>query len=118
MIGYDWDPTASMRNLNSFLVDAAKNKLRVHQLDFIGEFLQANVKHRVFVKLDSRYGEYFPEYDKYFGGPWRPKKALYVMNNYGGLFDDELINWMIDESDFNQYKCQIYVHYKYCVILC
>ena len=29
------------------------------------------------------------------------------------LFDDELTNWMIDESGFNQSKCQIYVYYKY-----
>ena len=26
---------------------------------------------------------------------------------------DELINWMIDEAGFNQYKCQMYVYYKY-----
>ena len=35
--------------------DAAKHKAIVHQLDFIGAFLQANVKDRVFVKLDKRY---------------------------------------------------------------
>ena len=60
MIGYTWYPIESMRTLNYFLADASKHKSRVHQLDFIGAFLKANVKHRVFVKLDSRYGEYFP----------------------------------------------------------
>ena len=56
-----------MRTLKYFLTDAAKHKARVHQLDFIGAFLQANVKDRVFVKLDMRYAAYFPEYSEYFG---------------------------------------------------
>ena len=42
-----WSPTASMRTLEYFLSYAAKNKARVHQLDFIGAFLQAKVKNRV-----------------------------------------------------------------------
>ena len=67
MIGDTWSPTASMRTLNYFLADAEKHKARVHQLDFIGAFLQANVKNRVFVKLDMRYADCFPEYTQYFG---------------------------------------------------
>ena len=59
MIGDTWSPTASMRTLNYFLADTAKHKARVHQLDSIGAFLQANVKNRVFVKLDMRYEPYF-----------------------------------------------------------
>ena len=47
MIGDTWSPTASMRTLKYFLADEAKHKARVHQLDFIGAFLQANVKDRV-----------------------------------------------------------------------
>ena len=60
MVGDTWSPTASMRTLKYFLVDAAKDKARVHQLDFIGAFMQAKVKNRVFVKLDMRYADYFP----------------------------------------------------------
>ena len=48
MVGDNFSPTASMRALNYFLADAAKHKERVHQLYFIGAFLQANVKNRVF----------------------------------------------------------------------
>ena len=54
LVGDTWSPTASMRNLEYFLADATKNIARVHQLDFIGVFLQAKVKNRVFLKLDSR----------------------------------------------------------------
>ena len=60
MVGDTWSPTAYMRNLNYFLADAEKHKARVRQLDFIGTFLQAKVKNRVFVKLDMRYADYFP----------------------------------------------------------
>ena len=49
MVGDNWSPTASMRTLKYFLADAVKHKSRVHQLDFIGEFLQAKVKNRVFL---------------------------------------------------------------------
>ena len=67
IIGYTWDPTVSMMNLKYFLSYYDKQKSIVHQLYLIGEFIQANIKHRVFVKLDSRYGEYFPEHVNYFG---------------------------------------------------
>ena len=49
MVGYTWSPTTSMRTLKYYLADATKHKARVHQLDFIGAFLQAKVKNRVFV---------------------------------------------------------------------
>ena len=78
MIGDTWSPTASMRTLKYFLADAAKHKSRVHQLDFIGAFLQANVKNRVFVKLDMRYAAYIQEYTQYFG------RALKLLNSMYG----------------------------------
>ena len=55
LVGDIWSPTSSMRNLKYFLSDAIKHKARVHQLDFIGAFLQAKIKNRVFVKLENRY---------------------------------------------------------------
>ena len=55
LVGDNWSPTASMMTLKYFLADATKHKARVHQLYFIGAFLQAKVKNRVFVKLESRY---------------------------------------------------------------
>ena len=90
-VGDTWSPTASVRTLKFFLADAAKNKARVHQLGLIGAFLQNKVKNRVFVKLDIRYTDYFPEYAKYFGRALRLLKSMYGMNNSGKLFADELI---------------------------
>ena len=62
LVGYTRSPTASMRTLRYFLADAVKHKARVRQLYSIGAFLKAKVKNKVFLKLDSRYAYYFPEY--------------------------------------------------------
>ena len=89
MVGDTWSSTASMRTLKYFLSDADKHKARVHQLDFIGAFLKAKVSNRVFVKLDIRYTDYFPEYAQYFGRALRFLKSVYGMTHYGKFFADE-----------------------------
>ena len=96
MVGDTWSPTASMRTLKYFLADAAKHKARFHQLDFIGAFLQAKLKNRVFVKLEMRYAEYFPEYAQYFGRALRLLKSMYGMTNSVKMFADELKEWLIE----------------------
>ena len=96
MVGDTWSPTASMSTLNYFLPDVARHKERVHQLYFIGAFLQAKVKNRVFVKLDMSYADYFPEYAQYFGRALRLLKSMYGMTNYGKLFAYELTEWLIE----------------------
>ena len=101
-----------MRTLKYFLADAAKHKARVHQLDFIGAFLQAKVKNRFFVKLDIRYTDYFPEYAKYFGRAFRLLKSVYGMTNSGKLFADELIEWLLEAGSI-QSQCQMYIYHKY-----
>ena len=78
MVGDTSSLTSSMRTLKFLLADTSNHKSRVYQLDFIEAFLKSNLKHRVFVKLDSRYGEYFPEYGNYFGRPLRKKQLIYV----------------------------------------
>ena len=79
-----------MSTLKYFLSDAAKHRARVHQLDFIGAFLQAKVKNRVFFKLDITQTDYFPEYAQYFGRALILLKSMYGMTNSGKLFVDEL----------------------------
>ena len=112
MIEETWSPTASMRTLKYFLPDAAKHKARVHQLDFFGAFLQANVKNRVFVKLDMRYAAYFPEYSQYFGRALKLLKSIYGMKKSGKLFADEMTEWLKKEG-FVQSQCQMSIFYKY-----
>ena len=62
LVGDTWSPTSSMRTLKYLFADVVKHKSRAHQLDFIGALLQAKVKNKVFVKLDSNYADYFTEY--------------------------------------------------------
>ena len=62
LVGYTWSPTASMKTLKNFLSDAGNHKAILHQLYFIAAFLKAKFNNRVFVKLDSRYADYFLEY--------------------------------------------------------
>ena len=73
----------------------------------------ANLKHRVFLKLDSRCGEYFPEYANYFERPLILKKSMYGMTNSVKIFSDELSKWLIHEADSKQLQCQISIYYKY-----
>ena len=112
MVGDTWSPTSSTRTLKYFLADAAKNKARVHQLDFIGAYLKAKVKNRVFVKLEIRYTDYFPEYAQYFGRALILLKSMYGMTNYGNLFAEELTEWLL-EAGFIQSQFQISIYYKY-----
>ena len=62
LVGEILSPTASMRTLKYFMADVTKHKARFHQLDSIWGFLQEKFNNRVFVKLDSRYRDEFPEH--------------------------------------------------------
>ena len=101
-----------MTTLKYFLADATKHKARVHQLYFIGVLLQEKVKNRVFVKLDSRYEDYFPEYSNYFGIALRLLKSMSVMTKSRKLFTEELTQWLL-EAGFIQSQCQMSIYYKY-----
>ena len=86
LVGDNWSPTVSTRTLKYFFENATKHKARVHQLYFIGTFLQEKFKNRVFVKLDSRYSGYFPEYLNYFVRALRLLSSMCCMTNSGKLF--------------------------------
>ena len=74
--------------------------------------MQAKVKNRVFVKLDIRYTDYFPEYAKYFGRALRLLKSMYGMTRSGKLSTDKLTEWLL-EAGFIQSQCQLSIYYKY-----
>ena len=66
----------------------------------------------MFVKLDMRYANYFPEYSQYFGRALKLLKSMYGMTNYGKLFADDLTEWLIEEV-FMKSQCQMSIYYKY-----
>ena len=77
-----------MSNLKYFVAYSDTHKSIVHQLAFIRSFLQIKVNNRVFVKLDIRYADYFPEYSNYFGIALILLKSMYGMTNSGKLSAD------------------------------
>ena len=83
-----------------------------HQLDFIGEFFQEKFNNGVFLKLDSRYADYFSEYPNDFGRALRLLKSMYGMTKSGKLFADELTEWLL-ESGFIKSQFQMSIYYKY-----
>ena len=98
-----------MRTLKYFLSDAVNNKAIVHKLDFIREFSNAKLKSTVFLKMDSRYAEYFPEYSNYFGRSLRLLISMYGMTNSVKSFADEVTECLL-EAGFakSQYQMSIY----------
>ena len=74
--------------------------------------MQAKVRKRVFLKLDMRYADYFPEYEQYFGRALKLLKSMYGMTNSGKIFADELTEWLTEEG-FTKSKCQMSIYYKY-----
>jgi len=81
--GDPYSPTASSRTLKMFLADAAKHQVRVKQLDFIGAFLQAKMKYRMFVMLPQKYGQLFPEYASWCGRPLSQCTAQLIQERCG-----------------------------------
>ena len=84
-----------MRTLKYFLEYSGNHKARLYQLDIIREFLQEKVNIRVFVNMDSKYADYFPEYSNYFGRSLILLKSIYVITNSGKLFAYELTGWLL-----------------------
>jgi hypothetical protein len=93
-----WSPTAPFRSLKMFLADAARNRCRVHRLDFVGAFLQANVRGRIFVTLPKVYGDIWPEFKDYFGRPLRLVKSMYGMTYSGKYWYLDLKDWLHEEE--------------------
>ena len=93
-----WSPTASFRAMKMFLADASRHKARVRQLDFIGAFLQAKVRSRVFIRMPASYGEIWPEFKPYCGIPVRLAKSMYGMTLSGKNWYVELQEWLLSEG--------------------
>jgi hypothetical protein len=89
-----WSPTALFRSLKMFLADAARNRCRIHQLDFVGAFLQANVRGRIFVSLPNIYRDIWPEFKVNCGRPLRLVKSMYGMT-YSGKY------WYLDFKPYH-----------------
>jgi hypothetical protein len=75
-----WCPIAGFRALKIFLAFAAECRQRVHQLDYVAAFLQADVVGRKFTKFPGDWKELlkgYPDLQQWLGVPLLLKKSLY-----------------------------------------
>jgi hypothetical protein len=72
-----WSPTASFHALKMFLAHASKMQVRVRRLDFIGAFLQAKTRSRIFVMIPKIFGILLSEHMTYCGKPVRLAMSMY-----------------------------------------
>jgi hypothetical protein len=99
-----WSPTASFCSLKMFLAHTSKTKARVKQLDFVGAFLQAKMRTRMFVTIPQIYGILFPEYKGYCGVPVRLVMSMYGTTLCGKYWYMDLTEYML-EVGFKPSEC-------------
>ena len=101
-----WSPTSTKRTLRIFLADAAKNNSQIKQLDYIGAFLQAPVRARVFVSLPNEYAQICPEYAQFYGKPLKLIKSCYGMIFSNKWWFIVLQEYLIsEEAGFKRSEC-------------
>jgi len=91
-----WSPTASFRSLKMFLPLASRIKARVKQLDFVGAFLQAKMRTRMFVTIPQIYGILFAEYRDYCGVPVRLVMSMYGTTLCGKYWYMDLTEYLLE----------------------
>ena len=95
MVDFDtWSPMASFKELKLFLAYAAWKKCRIYQLNFIGAFLHAIARNRVFTILPNEWRELFPELADWFGVPLRLLKSIYGSIDSSHNWDDTLKDFL------------------------
>ena len=87
-----------------FLAHAAKLKVRVRQLDFVGAFLQAKMHTRMFVTIPHIYGILFPEFAEYCGKPVRLLMSMYGTTLCGKYWYLDLLDFL-KEIGFKEGNC-------------
>ena len=97
-------PLAKFRTLLIFLADAAANKARVYQLDYIGAYLSAEMDRLVYVMFDAGLAQLAPQYKDWLGVPLIMKKTIYGGRSCGRLFAEKQFGWLVDVYGFVQCK--------------
>jgi Reverse transcriptase (RNA-dependent DNA polymerase) len=86
-------PLASFRLLKVFVADAARQRKRIYQSDFIAAYLQSRMDRIVYVRLPIEFIEFFPDLAEWFGVPLLLEKSAYGINSAGRLWAEELFGW-------------------------
>ena len=97
-----WSGVVNTKTVKIFLCRAAKLKKQVIQIDFVGAFLQARVKQRLFVTLPAEFESYFPEFKDYFGKPQLLDKAMYGTSIASKCWNEDLTEYFTKSAGFSQ----------------
>jgi hypothetical protein len=99
-----WSPAASFRSLKMFLAHASRLRVRVKQLDFVGAFLQAKMRTRMFVTIPKIFGILFPQYAWCTGKPVRLLMSMYGTTLCGKYWYLDLLDFL-KEIGFKEGDC-------------
>jgi hypothetical protein len=99
-----WSPTTLFPSLKMFLAHASRIKAHVKQLDFVGAFLQAKMRTRMFVTIPKIYGILFPDYSGYCGVPVRLVMSMYGTTLCGKYWYLDLTEYLL-EAGFTPSEC-------------
>jgi hypothetical protein len=87
-----------------FLAHASRLKVRVKQLDFVGAFLQAKMRTRMFVTIPKIFGILFPEYQWFTGKPVRLVMLMYGTTLCGKYWYMDLLDYL-KKAGFQEGDC-------------
>ena len=89
-----------------FVACASKYNSKVKQLDYIGAFLQAPVRSKIFVSIPSEHLEIYLEHAQYFGRPLKLLKSCYGMMFSNKWWFIVLQEYLVSElGGFKQAEC-------------
>ena len=108
----NWSSCVSQRTVRMFLAHATKEKRTVLQLDFIGSYLQARMRARMFIKLQPELAKFFPDLSEYFFKALLLNKTLYGLTEAAKFWNTELTQWLKNNTFgffHNPQKIQAYI---------
>jgi hypothetical protein len=76
------------------MIDAARHKSRIFQLDTIRAFMYTIMRSRVCTPLPKTYGEVLPEFREYCGKLVMLIKTMYGMKPSGKYVYEEFKDWL------------------------
>ena len=94
-----WSGCVSGKTVKCFLVDAAHHKRKVKQLDFIGAFLQALARGRIWIQLPKEYAKYLPELAHYFENPQLLNKTIYGLIFASKYWNEDLLDFLENDKE-------------------
>ena len=90
----NWSICVIQRTVRTFIAFSTSMQRKPKQLDFIGAYLQGQMREKNFVRLQTEFSPYFPTIHKYFHRPLILRKTIYGLTVSSKYWNDELINWL------------------------